>query len=189
MSQVSAYFSYLGDLGVAHPETGCPDCDIGICARCNDIWSQNILFWYLNRLLIPLVCWCPATGQYRDTHLGIYCGIPAIDGGKAHFTYAVTVETPWPEQGRHTPLLSYIWNLATCGGKAHFMYAVTVETPGPEEARRTHLLSYIWNLATRGGKEHFMYAVTVETPWFGQARRTHLSIYHGNLKNVYACVL
>jgi hypothetical protein len=43
--------------------------------------------------------------------------------------YAVTVETPRPEQGRHTHLLSYIWNLATRGGKAHFMYAVTVETP------------------------------------------------------------
>jgi hypothetical protein len=45
-----------------------------------------------------------------------------------HFIYAVTVETPRPEQGRHAHLLSYICNLATRGGKEHFMYAVPVET-------------------------------------------------------------
>jgi hypothetical protein len=55
------------------------------------------------------------------THLRIYRGIPATYGGKAHSMYAVTVEPPRPEQGRHTHLLSYIWNLATRGGKEHFM--------------------------------------------------------------------
>jgi hypothetical protein len=38
----------------------------------------------------------------------IYSGIPATRGGKAHFMYAVTVETTRPEQGRHTHLRSYI---------------------------------------------------------------------------------
>jgi hypothetical protein len=47
--------------------------------------------------------------------------IPAACGAKAHFIYAVTVETPRPEQERPTRLLSYIWNLATPGGKEHFM--------------------------------------------------------------------
>jgi hypothetical protein len=47
-------------------------------------------------------------GQARNTRLCIYCGILATRGGTAHFIYAVTVQTPRPEQGRHTQLLSYV---------------------------------------------------------------------------------
>jgi hypothetical protein len=47
-------------------------------------------------------------GDPGSIGIRIYREIPATRGGKAHFMYAVTVETPRPEQGRHIQLLSYI---------------------------------------------------------------------------------
>jgi hypothetical protein len=85
-------------------------------------------------------------GQARSTHLRIYRGIPATRGGKAHFMYVVTVETPRLEQERHTHLLSYLWRLATRGDKEHFMYAVTAEIPRSGQARHTHFRGYRGNL-------------------------------------------
>jgi hypothetical protein len=73
----------------------------------------------------------------------------ATRGGKAHFMYAVTVENPRPEQGRHTHLHSNIWKLVTRWGKEHCTYAITQETPPPQLGRHTHLLINLWNFATR----------------------------------------
>jgi hypothetical protein len=105
----------------------------------------------------------------------IYRGIPATRGDKANYMYAVTVEIPRPEQGRHTHLHSYIWNLATRGGKEHFMYAVNVETPRSGQARHAHLRSYGWNLKNE-------YACVLQY-------LSGASSYRENPNNVYVYIL
>jgi hypothetical protein len=50
-------------------------------------------------------------GQSRDTHLRIYRGILATRGGREHFMYAPTAETPRSGQARHAHLSSYRGNL------------------------------------------------------------------------------
>jgi hypothetical protein len=89
--------------------------------------------------------------------------------------YAVTVETPRPEQGRHTHLLSYIWKLATRGGKEHFMYAVTVETLRSGQARHAHISSYRGNLKN-------VYACVLQY-------RSGARSYRENPNNVYVRIL
>jgi hypothetical protein len=89
--------------------------------------------------------------------------------------YAVNVETPRPQQGRHIHLLSYNWNLATRGGKEHFMYAVTVETPRSGQERHAHLSSYRGNLKN-------VYACVLQY-------RSGARSYGENPNNVYVCIL
>jgi hypothetical protein len=89
--------------------------------------------------------------------------------------YAFILETPLPEQGRHTYLLSYIWKLATRGGKEHFMYTVTVETPRSGQARHAYLNSYRGNLK-------IVYACVLKY-------RSGARSYGETPNNVYVCIL
>jgi hypothetical protein len=85
--------------------------------------------------------------------------------------YAVTAETPRPEQERHTHLVSYISNLAT------------------SEARHNSCTQLLWNHRDPGRQGTAVSAVTAENSLCGHARLTRLRSYRRNLKNVYACVL
>jgi hypothetical protein len=115
-------------------------------------------------------------------------------GVKEHDIYAVTVETPRPEQGWRTHLLSYLSNFKTDGARRSSckqllrkprnpsrqgkpIYLVTFENWQPKRARNTSRTQ----LLRKSRKAQYIYAVIVETPRSGQERHTHFRISRGNL--------
>jgi hypothetical protein len=133
----------------------------------NSILSLRVWNWIFKQL----VCWCPAT--------------PA--GLEHPFTYLPwKPRDPWILGTLH--VRSYCGKPRTRTGKTP-IYLVTFETSRLVAARNTSCTQLLRKLRDPDKQGTRFSVVTTEASRCGQARHTHLHSYHGNMKNVYSCVL